>query len=793
MNAAKSVFRQVYVTRVLWLLGAALLTACSSTKNIPEGDALFTGFTVEVKANNDSSNRQKEMETELSATVRPKPSSSILGLRPQLWIYNAFYTKKQKGLKHFIMTKLGSPPVLISEVDTGSVNQVMQNRLHNRGYFNNSVSSAITSKKKKATIKWTAQVSEPYRIRKIEYTLNDSLVIHKQIEQTQAESLLKPGEPYDLQAMISERVRIDEALKNQGYYHFTPDALIFSVDTTVGDRQVDVLMRLKRDVLPRTLTAYTLDDIYIFANYSIGDSLSVSDTLDYKGYHYIPNEDFVRARHMLRNVFLEKDSLYTRQNHLLTLNRLAGLSAYKFSNIDYKIDSLNNNKLDAFIYLTPAFRKSLRVETQMVSKSNGFAGPGVTVSFRNRNTFRGSELLNVDVTANFESQVGGRGSGTTPEGEEQTKQQSGLNSYELGTQVTLSIPRILSPFELPNLRTEFVPKTRIGAGFNFLNRLAYFQMNSYNASYAYNWRPRKTLTHDITPINLQYVRLSNTTDEFDLRLAENPYLSRSFEDQFIIGSIYQMIYSTQVYQDRTSQVYNSLVLDGSGNLLNVFNSLQGTDRPTVEEPRTLFGQTYSQYVLANNDFRHYFNFGKESQLVARLVTAVGYSYGNSNTLPFVKQFSIGGPNSIRAFRARSIGPGTFFDTTSSALSYFDQTGDVKLETNLEYRFPISGFFKGAVFVDAGNIWLLRDTFDENGEVVKPGAKFSSKTFLNQLAVGTGFGLRVDVEFFVLRFDLGIPVQVPYEPKGQRNVLNDFNFSFSGDTGMVLNIAIGYPF
>ncbi len=780
----------------IWLLsfvGAIGLAACSSTKHVPEGDALFVGYKVEVKGKKDSSKREAELETELAATVRPKPMGSILGLRPKLWFYNTFYTKKEKGIKHFLMTKLGSAPVLLSDVDTGSVSQVMHNRLHNRGYFHNSVSSVINSKRKKATITWTANVGEPYRIRKVAYTLNDSLPIQKDLEDLQGESLLKPGEPYDLQTMTSERVRIDDNLKNRGYYYFSPNALIFSVDSTVGNRQVDVLLRLKRDVEQRTLQPYKLDDIYIFANYSLGDSLSITDTLDYKGYHYIPNEDYVRARHLLKNVFLAQDSLYTRQNHLLTLNRLSGLSAYKFSNIDYKIDTLNRDRLDAFIYLTPAFKKSLRIETQMVSKSNGFAGPGITVSFRNRNAFRGSELLNVDVTGNFESQVGGRGSGTTPEGTSQSKQQKGLNSFELGTQVTLSIPRILSPFELPNLRTEFVPKTRIGVGFNYLNRLAFFTMNSYNAAYAYNWRPRKTLTHDITPINLQYVQLSNTTEEFEQRLIENPFLRRSFEDQFIIGSIYQLTYTTQVFKDRTSQVFNSLILDGSGNLINRLNSFTGADKPTDDEPRTLFGKSYSQYILVNNDFRHYLNFAKESQLVARLVTAVGYSHGNSTTLPFVKQFSIGGPNSIRAFRARSVGPGTYNIPDSLSFSYFDQTGDIKLETNLEYRFPISGFFKGAVFVDAGNIWLLRNTLDENGNILKEGAKFDSKTFLNQLAVGTGFGLRVDVEYFVLRFDLGIPVQVPYLPKGSRNVLSDFNFSFAGETGMVLNIAIGYPF
>lgn len=769
-----------------------LLSGCNATKTVPEDDALFTGFTVTVKGEKDSSNRSAEMETELSSTVRPEPNASILGWRPKLGIYNAFYTEKEKGLKHWIMTKLGEPPVLLSEVDTGNVSTIMSSRLHNRGYFNNSVSSTTEVKKKKATINWTARVSEPYRLRNIKYTWHDSLQVQQQIEQTEPESLLKPGDPYDLSVMTQERVRIDASLKNKGYYFFSPDLLIYSVDTTVGNRQADVLLRLKTAASAQALKPYTLDDIYIFANYNLGDSLSVIDTLDYQGYHYIPNEDYVRARHLLDGVFLEQDSLYTRQEHLLTIKRLSGLSAYKFVNIDYEVDTAQSNKLDAFVYLTPALRKSLRAEAQMVSKSNNFTGPGLNVSFRNRNTFRGSELLNVEFTGSFETLTGGTGTGDAPEGVEDPND-GNLTSYQLGVQTTLSIPRIVSPFNLRNLRTEFVPKTRIGLGFDLLSRVNYFRQNAYNASYGYSWRPQEKLTFDATPINLQYVRLANVSEAFDTLLADNPYLRRSFENQFIIGSIYQLTYTTQMMQDRTSTIFDRVTLDLSGNLVSGIQALAGAHTATDDDPRTLFGDPYAQYVLLDNDFRHYLKLGKESQLVARLATGVGYSYGNSTTMPYVKQFSIGGPNSIRAFRARSIGPGTYDIPDALAFSYFDQTGDIRLEANLEYRFPIFGFFKGATFIDAGNIWLLRDTFNEAGEVVKPGGKFEAGDVLNELAVGTGVGLRIDVEFFVIRLDIGIPVRVPYLPKGDRFVLSDFNGSFSGENSMTLNIAIGYPF
>ncbi len=796
----KTILHSLLPQTLLLCLLMVIVQGCSSTKSVPEGDALFVGFNVEVKGEKEKAARSS-ITTELSNTVRPKPNASILGLRPKLWIYNAIGpTKKEKGIKHFIKTKLGEEPVLLSQVDTNTVSGVMSSRLHNRGYFENEVTSATTIKKKKATINWTATVEPPYKLRNIKFPENDSLEIHARIRETKAESLLKPGDIYNLQNMVLERERIDQALKDKGYYYFGPDLLIFSVDTTVGNRQADVLLRVKKSSPAQALQAYTLEDIYIFANYSLADSLATSDTIRYKQYYYIPNENYVRARHLLRGVFLEQDSLYSREDHLLTTSRLMELGAYKYANIRYQPDTVNKGKLDAFIYLTPNLKKSLRVEAQMVSKSNNFAGPGVTASFRNRNAFKGSELLTLNLTGSFENQVGGRTNTETTNATPEEKQTNNLTSYELTAQAELTIPRILAPFKVRNLRSEFAPSTRMTAGYSFLNRVQFFQMNSYNATYGYNWRPKRTITHEITPINVQYMRLGKITPEFEQRLQENTFLQRSFSNQFILGSIYQFTLNTQPFTERAHQFYNRFNVDVSGNAANAIQTLLGYEKPTDEVPRTIVNQGYSQYSRFENDFRYYYNFSKTTQLATRLIAGVGIPYGNSSTLPYVKQFFIGGPNSIRAFRARSIGPGNYNplqdsdndNSTTETLSYFDQVGDMKIEANVEYRFPIFGFFRGALFVDAGNIWLLEDYKNTNGIVDKPGGKFNAGNLVDQLAIGTGFGLRVDVEFFVIRFDFGIPVQNPNLPEGQRNALSDFKFGL-GDNGMVLNIAIGYPF
>ncbi|RYG43817.1 MAG: hypothetical protein EOO01_20655, partial [Chitinophagaceae bacterium] len=570
------------------LLAAVFLSACSATKTVPEGDALFWNYKIEVKSDQKLIDKS-EIETGMDGTVFPKPNAKFLGIPMKLWIHNLVGpTDKKKGLKHWLSYTVGQPPVLLSELDTTRIQGVMRAKLENRGYFENHVSSTTEVKNKKGETTFTATLPPPYKIRKVIYPEGDSLPVLKDIRELQRFSFIKEGENYNLDAMIAERDRLNERLKNEGYYYFSSDMLIFRVDSTVGNRQVDVYLQAKRDAPKDGLRQYRIDDIYVFTNYLLTDTIPPVDTLKIADVHYIPNENYIRGKHIMRSVFLEKGQLYSNRNHTLTISRLMGMGSFSYANIRYVPDTLDPYKLDANIYLTQAMKKSLRVEMQAVTKSNNFAGPGLTTSFRNRNTFKGSELLAVNLVTRYETQIGG--------------QSAGLNSYEVGLNAELTFPRFVAPFKVKTIRSDFVPKTRIAVGYTFLDRVQYFQMNNYNASYSYNWRPKRTLTWEVTPVNIQFVQLANVTDTFNTILGNNTFLRRSFEQQFIFGSIYQLIYTNQMRHWKSTNIFNRTTLDLSGNTINAVKSLMGSDSPTEENPRTFatkpsfVNKPFSQYT-----------------------------------------------------------------------------------------------------------------------------------------------------------------------------------------------------
>jgi hemolysin activation/secretion protein len=321
-----------------------------------------------------------------------------------------------------------------------------------------------------------------------------------------------------------------------------------------------------------------------------------------------------------------------------------------------------------------------------------------------------------------------------------------------------------------------------------MNRVQYFQMLSYNATYGYVYRPQPRITHELTPVNVQYVHLISKTADFDTLLRERPYLNRTFQDQFILGSIYNFTYNTQTQPTQRNHFFFNGNVDVSGNVLNL---LQTQVFKSEDDPRTIAKQPYAQYARLDFDTRYYRGITRRSQLATRMLIGIGMPYGNSKNLPYVKQFSIGGPNSIRSFRPRELGPGTYTDTTTSG--FFDQTGDIRFETNVEYRFDIVPYLKGAVFVDAGNIWLARKDPDLPGETQRTGGEFIFSKALSQLAVGTGVGLRIDAEFFVLRFDLGIPVRDPAILNPDEPT-NPYVLKIPPERkNMVFHIAVGYPF
>lgn len=404
----------------------------------------------------------------------------------------------------------------------------------------------------------------------------------------------------------------------------------------------------------------------------------------------------------------------------------------------------------------------MSAELQANSKSSGFTGPALALSYTNRNLFKGGEVLKITGKLGYEAQAGGKTSGTI-----------GLTSTQLGLTADLVFPRLLFPMRLSEQFEYAVPKTRISTGIEYLNRSKLYSLSSFNASFGYQWNANDYVSHTINPVSTSFIRLSNSTPEFDAILNDNPFLKNSFEQQLISGLTYKFTYSELGKGRKKHPFFFTSNIDLVGNTLSLLSNSGNTDNK-----KTILGVEFAQYAKIDVDARFNFNLGNQQSLVTRLYGGLGYAYGNSDTLPFSRQFFSGGPYSIRAFRTRSIGPGTYTPESTNTSSFFDSSGDIKLEANVEYRFPLYSYLKGALFVDAGNVWLL------NENTALSGGKFSSN-FINELAVGAGFGLRVDIQSFVLRLDWAAPVHTP-------NFNQNSKYTFDLGNG-IFNFAIGYPF
>ena len=427
--------------------------------------------------------------------------------------------------------------------------------------------------------------------------------------------------------------------------------------------------------------------------------------------------------------------------------------------------------------MTPLLMKSLRFELRGVSKSNDLVGPVFDSSFRNRNMFRGAELFTFSFEAGFEASVG--------------RTRVGGSSYELGSRAELEFPKFIMPFVPGDFASSYVPKTHMLLGLRLLHRLLYYQMFSLDASFGYAWKETLSKDHVFNPISITLAHLTRTTDQFKTLLTANPFLRRSIEDQFIIGQTYAFTYTNQLESGRKNHLYFRGSIDLSGSLIHAVQSLFRRDRGTPENPYTIAGAAYAEYSRFDVDLRQYYNSAdRSSSIASRLIAGIGIAHGNSSVLPYIRQFYIGGSNSVRAFDARTLGPGSYRLPDSLASRLFqDQAGDIKLEANTEYRFPMAGIVHGALFIDAGNIWMLRE------DPGRPGGTFAWRSFLDEIAVGTGFGVRLDLSFFILRFDIAFPLRVPSLPKGERWVIRNIDFGSASwrKANLVFNIALGYPY
>ncbi len=746
------------------MMGILMVSSCSVRRFIPADERLYKSSDIELQTEA-STKDIGAVESELERLLRPSPNSKILGMRLGLLAHYKSQREKPGFLNKYLNKKIGEEPVYLSDIDVDRTVDLINNRLENNGYFDVLVNASIVEEKQLAKVNYNVKLGAPYTLSKYQLDTG-SLEIYKEIKTSLEETTLQPGSRFNLDALKTERERIDDHLKSKGYYNFNADFLIFEADTNqYANRQFDLFLRLKKDVPLKSLLPYALNEIYVYPDNSLMPEGFVRDTVELNGINFIQKPEYFRPDRMAPYILFEKGQHYDPKLSRLTSSRLSSIGLYKFVNIRYEqiseADSLSDTlKLNANIFLSPSKKRNLRTELRAVTKSNGFAGPSLALVYSNRNLFRGGETLNISGSLGYEVQVGG---GTN----------QGLSSTLVGLKTDLILPRLIVPFRVDDTFLYAVPKTKVSLGFDFFDRADLYSLNSFNTSFGYSWRKNISVYHEFNPISINYVNTSNITTEFQGILDQNPFLQSSFQQQLITGLTYSFVYNQLANAEKQHPIFLMANLDLAGNILDTFGS-------SVNEngKKTILDIEYAQYVKADINLVYHYNVGNESKLVSRLFAGVGLPYGNSDALPFAKQYFSGGPSSVRAFRTRSLGPGSYNPSEADQGSFFDRSGDIRLEANVEYRFPIYSYLKGALFADAGNVWLT----NENASL--PGGKFSSN-FINELGAGVGFGLRIDVQNFVIRFDFAAPVSKPYLPDGQR-----WNFELNET---ILNFAIGYGF
>ncbi|OXB23876.1 hypothetical protein B0A80_09275 [Flavobacterium tructae] len=764
--------RMKYV-RYFVVLSLFFVFGCSNTKYLPEGDLLYTGGSVTVKDSILKKKERKELENELNDLLRPKPNKQFLGLRPKLWFYNiAGEPKKQKGIRYWLRTKVGEPPVLFSKVDLEYNASVLRNFTENRGYFKTRVSADSTVSHKRVTAEYTVVPKKQYIIKSVIFP-DDSLAMSRIIGRSSRRSLLKVGQPYDLDVIKAERERIDARLKEKGYYYFNPDYLLAQVDSSKGDHEVKIRLVIKADTPPKALTAYKINKIVVYPNFTISkDSVKYQpkDIIQYKDFTIIDTADSFKPRVFDRAIHFKKGDFYNRKDHNLTLNRFVNLGTFSFVKNEFKPSDSLPNALDSYYYLTLLPKKFIRVEVLGKTNSASYTGSEININWNNRNLFRGAELFTVSIFGGADFQLSGAN--------------NGKNIYKLGTETSLTWPRFIVPFFHIEGSSEYVPRTKATVRYEYQNRTQLYALNSFKTSFGYQWKENIRKEHQLNVIDVTYVSPNHVTAEYLADIQEDPSLEKIIEKQLIFGPTYTYTYTNTMQKRRKNTFYFSGDLDLAGNVTGLVTGANVKDG----NQKNIFDVPFSQYVKMRGDLRHYLKLGKESELASRIILGIGLPYGNSRALPTAKQFVVGGTNSIRAFRARSLGPGSYLNTQTTNNFLPDQSGDLKLEFSTEYRAKLFSIVRGALFVDAGNVWLL------NADPNKSGGEIT-KDFMKDIAVGAGAGLRFDLSFLVLRTDLAFPLRKPYLPQGQRWVIDDINFG-SGPwrkENLILNIAIGYPF
>lgn len=751
------------------------LASCSTTKNLPEGEVLYTGIKKIDVTHEDKTNAGEDALAEVEAALDYPPNNALLGsssirvpLPFGLWVYNAFVNKKGK-LGKWIFEKLAAKPVFISTVNPEVRVKVAQNLLKEYGYFNGNTGFQVDpdpKNPKKAKISYQVEMNNAWTYDSIRYVR----MRHKMdtlIQNTVGDRLLHKGENFNVTNLEAERQRISSLLRNNGFYYFRPEFITYQADTIMNPGKVALRITTKPGLSRAALRPWKIGDISVtlngYNNEPPTDSVKYKDlTIFYEG------KLRMRPSVLYNRLKFRTGELYSQKKQEQTQTSYSRLGVFRYSEMQYtpRDTTRRQDTLDLKINTVYDLPLDGELEVNVTSKSNDQVGPGAIFSVTKRNVFGGGETFGVRLRGSYEWQTGKRVDGS----------KSAINSWEMGLSGTLTFPQVIFP-SLMRGDLQYPSSTSFRLYVDQLNRARFFKMLAFGGSASYDFQPTATSHHSVTPFKLTYNLLQSTTHEFDSITKENKALKLSLENQFVPAIGYTYTYDDAPITTKRNHTWLQLSVTQAGNLLAAGYAIAG--KKFNEEGKQLFGNKFAQFVKGTAEVRYNYKIGRNQHLVGRLMAGAIYSYGNARVSPYNEQFYIGGANSLRAFTIRSIGPGRF-KPVESTYSYLDQTGDLKFEANIEYRFPILGDLHGAAFIDTGNVWLIRE------DTQRPGGQLKWGRFLKDLALDAGVGLRYDLTFIVIRLDMGIPLHVPYE-SGKNGYFNVPNYTPGW------HLAIGYPF
>ena len=761
--------------RVLLYVALVLsVISCSTTSRIADDELLYTGVKkLNIQCENDSLVLDEAVAEDIATVINVAPNNSLYSpyirhpFPVGLWVYN-HWNDSASGLKGWLYRRLVEEPVLISKVKPQHRVEMINTVLQDNGYFDSRASyELVTSEKnnKKAKITYNVMVNEPYVISSVGYLETGNELDNRIDSLARADRYFKPGNRYSMDSLNAVRVKITNVLRNRGYYYFRPEYIEYYADSTIKKGKIALRMVKASGIPPAALRRYKTGNITTVVNPNRGKG--TPDTIDLG-----PKGEMIRMNPLRLNNDVFSKRITFRKGKTFSVRDMertqASLSTMGiFSGIDIDVTPLDSiyggrNTVDVAIKCTMDQPIEAKIEAQATSKSNSFIGPGFALGVAHKNIFGGGEILNADATVGYEWATGGK----SIEGYD-------YNSYEFGLTSTLAIPRLLAPRFIDRSR-RYQNWTKFSLSAELLNRPSYFKIVKFGAGLSWQWHSHRHSLNELIPFRLTYTKLLNTTAEFDETMANNPAVALSFRNQFIPEIQYNYTYDRSFSGNNLT--YNLQVIE-AGNVFAGIWSLCGS-----KGEKKMFGTPFSQFVKFQTSVVYNHGVMPGHRIVARMLVGAAHAYGNSSQVPYSEQFYIGGANSIRAFAVRSVGPGSFRPDVTNPNGYYDQTGTFKLEANLEYRFPIFSYLKGALFLDAGNVWMLSD--DSN----RPGGKLVMKDFFNEIAVGTGLGLRFDMDMLVIRADVGYALHAPYDT-GKSGYFNMPSFKKS----YAFHLAIGYPF